>query len=387
MFGSIFTRTGAPSTPSKNSNMHLNRTSSEAGEFTIAGSLVFADVPKTPKTRRKSDIHDLLPEMLSHHNSEENAFQFLRLGETISTFYTMDTAFYSVGAKSVTRCVEVGSGKPYVMKQRLKDAYGGDNERHWRRVMERLLRMEPNRHVVAIHRVLEDDTAFYIVMDECNGGQLFDLLLKESAITQRECKRIIREILTAVGHLHDNGLIHRDIKPENIMLSNVDGESRIQLIDFDTCEEMASRRLSAAVTPSKGSLCRRSSRVIGTLGYIAPESFNGEYSTASDLFSIGIIFFILMTGDMPFDDGIYLTAKVEGAEDELQTVGSPQTKRVFSQLVESQIDWTMSPWPQLPLARDLCQRLLETNPDNRLSSCDEALAHAWLAGAPTTQPV
>jgi serine/threonine protein kinase len=248
--------------------------------------------------------------------------------------------------------------------------------------MEKLLRCERSRHIVALHEVLEDEAAFYIVMEECDGGQLFDLLLRESSMPTRECKRIVREILLAVEFLHDHGLIHRDIKPENIMLRQENGEKVIKLIDFDTCDEIAPRRLSLAVSPSDRPLKRRSTRIIGTLGYIAPESFNGEYSTASDLFSIGVIFFILMTGDMPFDDAIYHTkAGPEEEEDDIQVVGSPRARRVASMLTSTQIDWNMSPWPQLPMARDLCQRLLATDPDLRISSCEDALAHPWLASA------
>ena len=211
-----------------------------------------ADFLKTPKARRKSDIHDLLPEMLSRHDSETNAFHVIRVGESLCDLYAVDAAFYSVGGKSVTRCKELSSGKVFVMKRRAKDSYGTEVERHWRRVMERLLQMPRNPHIVSIHEVVEDEEAFYIVMDECDGGQLFDLLLRESSMTQKECKRIIRQLLIAVGHLHTNGLIHRDIKPENVMLQKQEGENRLKLIDFDTCDEIVSRRLSiATVTPKK----------------------------------------------------------------------------------------------------------------------------------------
>jgi len=213
------------------------------------------------------------------------------------------------------------------MKKRLKEGYGNEIERHWRRVMEKLLRAERNKHVVAIREILEDDEAFYIVMEECNGGPLLDLLLRESAMTAKELKRIVREILLAVDYLHDLGLIHRDIKPENLMLSNENGESVIKLIDFDTCEEIVSRRLSVAITPSEKTHRRRCTRVVGTLGYIAPESYNGEYSTASDLFSVGVVFWIIMTGDLPFDDSIYHSSPVNDEEDgDIELVGKPKIK-------------------------------------------------------------
>jgi calcium-dependent protein kinase len=306
--------------------------------------------------------------------------------ESIADYYLIDESLYAFGTKSVSRCIEKATGQRFVIKRRSKEGYTGDVERHWRRVMERLLRADPNRHIVAIYEILEDDVAFYIVMEECTGGQLFDLLLRESTMSTKELKRIIREILLAVEYLHDIGLIHRDIKPENIMLTNENGDSVIKLIDFDTCDEIVSRRLSVALTPGGPERLsrRKSTQIIGTLGYIAPESFNGEYSTASDLFAVGVIFFILITGDMPFDDSIFQAR--DPGEDDFESVDSPRAKRVHASLMNLHIDWDVNPWPQVPLARDLCQKLLELNPDKRLSSCEEALRHPWLSsvGVPAT---
>lgn len=361
--------------PSKYLVSELRRTSSGNGEVLENGFIERSDGLKTPRMRRKSDIHELLPEMLSRNDSETNTFHVLKSGESISDLYEVREAFYSIRGKSVTKCKEVCSGREFVMKRRAKDAYGSEVERHWRRIMDRLLQLPPNLHVVSIHEVVEDSEGFYIVMEECDGGQLFDLLLRESYMTRRECKKIVRELLEAVGHLHDNGLIHRDIKPENVMLHRSDsGETIIKLIDFDTCEEMLPRRLSMvqAMTPKK-----RSTRVVGTLGYIAPESFRGEYSPASDLFSVGVIFYILMTGDMPFDDLIYKASPGE-ADDDIELAGSPRSRKVESRLATSKIDWNISPWSQLPTARDLCQRLVATNVLDRISTVQEALNHPWL---------
>jgi serine/threonine protein kinase len=106
--------------------------------------------------------------------------------------------------------------------------------------------------------------------------------------------------LTSVKHQHDQGIIHRDIKPENIMFKEQEVAQAqrqqkakgkevgtIKLIDFDTCQEW---------TPQSP----KSKRIIGTLGYIAPEGYLGEYTPLSDLWSIGVILYILMTVRTPF---------------------------------------------------------------------------------------
>jgi serine/threonine protein kinase len=353
--------------------------------FPLASTpLVFGTI-RTPKTRRKSDIHELLPELIARNDSEGRPFTFIGPDRDISELYIIDAAFYSAGGKSVTRCTEIQTDRTFIMKRRTREGRGGESERRWCRIMERIIRLVHHPHIVSIHEICEDQNAFYVIMEECNGGQLLELLLNKNLMTQRECKGIIQQILSAVDHLHENGLIHRDIKPENIMFDTTHmGETIIKLIDFDTCEEIGSRRLSLAVNPSDRPLRKRSTTVVGTLGYIAPECFNGEYSFASDLYSIGVIMYILMTGDLPFDDDIYNSppGSVEQScmVEQLQIAGSPKSRRVQSKLTNLEIDWEVPPWSQLPMARDLCTRLLNPDPSERISSCTEALGHPWLSG-------
>ena len=384
----------------KSSNTReLQRTASETDNTESANTP--ANVPATPVLkRRKSDINELLPELLHRED-----VTFRHLESKITDLYELDTPFYTVGAKSVTRCKCLKTRVSYVMKKRVRDPAAPESERAWRSIMSKILRIDFCPNLVQIHEILEDETSFYIVMEECSGGQLLDYLLNKATMTQRECKRLVRDILIALAKLHEVGLIHRDIKPENIMFSNTDFENEetnhLKLIDFDTCEEVGSDKLSiSATTPSRK---RRSRRVIGTLGYIAPESFNGEYSAASDMFSVGIILFILITGDMPFDDSIYHISSgdnkteangVDGVADtdpldDIQIVGSPRNKRVVNELKASKIDWDMNPWPQVPQARNLCQRLLELDPDELLSSAKDALIHPCLTASKSvpTSPI
>ncbi|CAJ1351657.1 unnamed protein product [Effrenium voratum] len=190
-------------------------------------------------------------------------------------------------------------------------------------------------------------------------------------VPERECKRIMREILEAVDHIHSRGLIHRDIKPENIMFHDTSNEPNspktqaakkaVKLIDFDTCLEYEPQ------SP-------RAKHVVGTLGYLAPEALQGEYSPASDLWSVGVILYILMTGDMPFEQDMF------GEQLRDTRCGSATMNSIYYKLKNANIDFECEPWPSFPQARDLCQQLLAFQPEDRSPSARAALNHPWLSG-------
>lgn len=270
----------------------------------------------------------------------------------------------------VARATCKRSGVDVIVKMRgRKFAVGGENV--WRSLLNRILNLEEHTNVLGVKDVLEDDTMYYIIMERCSGGELFDFLQTETDVPERECKRIMKEILEAVDHIHARGLIHRDIKPENIMFHDTTGDQMtpnmrqqkkaIKLIDFDTCQEYEPHSPKAK-------------HIVGTMGYIAPEALKGDYSPASDLWSVGVILYILMTGDMPFSSEVF-------GEDPGDTrCGSSSMEQLYSKLQFAEIDFECEPWPSFPQAKDLCQQLLAFSPGDRSPSARAALSHPWLQG-------
>lgn len=310
------------------------------------------------------------PSRASGSATDERRIQVIQPPNRLEDLYEFCDKIYDAGDRSKifgAKCRK--SGKDVAIKMRGKRFFGThEHSMVWRSVLTRMLNLETNSHVLGLNCVLEDADAYYIVMEKCEGGELFDFLLNETDVPERECKRIMREILLAVDHIHTQGLIHRDIKPENIMFAedHRDGSPKtVKLIDFDTCQEYV---------PSSPS---RTTRIVGTPGYIAPESFKGEYTPASDLWSVGVIFYILMTGDTPFPEDVFCDDI-----DKSNYVGTMKMDMIYRKLETVKIDFDCCPWPDFPQARDLCMSLLSFNPGDRSPSAREALKHPWFVGEP-----
>eukprot|EP00922_Rhytidocystis_sp_ex-Travisia-forbesii_P002404 GHVS01003522.1.p1 GENE.GHVS01003522.1~~GHVS01003522.1.p1 ORF type:complete len:708 (-),score=87.09 GHVS01003522.1:320-2275(-) len=272
--------------------------------------------------------------------------------------------------EAVCRKTSAGRIVKTIQKDRLSGCQTGLDE--WRSMSTKILQMPPNRAIMNIVEVKESMDQFFLISEKLEGGELFDYLLTEQAIPEETCKYIMRQIGTAASLLHANNLVHRDIKPENIMFRHCRKNAKLDhnvgmcskhyrklhelaLIDFDTC------KLLNAPPEVRGG--RR--RLVGTYGYLAPEVLkHGHYSVVSDLWSIGVILYILMTGISPLP----LEAMV----------GSREALVVLLRAEKYGIDFNVSPLPDFPLARDLCRRLLCFDVEQRCSSTSEMLAHPWL---------
>jgi len=261
-----------------------------------------------------------------------------------------------------------------VMKIRSKESlHKQDHEESFRKSMVRLLNLPPHAGVMPLEEVLEDDRHYYVVMERAVGGSFFRSLLHEfrdGAMPHSAVRRVLRELLEAIGHVHRHGLLHRDIKPDNLVMqlhndpSSPRGKARkVVLIDFDHADPDFSRNHQT-----------KSDSVFGTIGFTAPETFLGYYSISSDLYSVGVILYLLMAGKLPHDCGSF-HKRVCGTP---STAGRNWRTEIHAFLKGHPIDWSCDPWPDHSDCKDLCARLLASEPQGRPSTAEEALSHRWL---------
>lgn len=152
-----------------------------------------------------------------------------------------------------------------------------------------ILREISHPNIIRIVDMFEDETSFYMVTELCLGGDLFskieEMLDKHKAFSEKQCAFIIEQILMAINTCHKNSICHRDLKPENILF---DSEGKIKVIDFGTAKK---------IDPEAGI-----KGVKGTPYYVAPEIIQQvNYNEKCDIWSIGVIMYILLTGNPPFN--------------------------------------------------------------------------------------
>jgi serine/threonine-protein kinase len=195
-----------------------------------------------------------------------------------------------------------------------------------------------------VMRVFADEkrSRVYMVMEWCDG-RLLRQILDDGRIPSDRAVRIAIGILDALDYIHANGVVHRDLKPENIM---VDENDNIKLIDFGIASDAAARRLTYA----------NFTATLGTPNYISPEQVKGKRGDGrSDLFSVGVILYEMLTGKLPFSGPNPLAAMND------RLLNHPTPPRVADPSVS----------PQL---QEIIYRALERDPTNRYA---KAQAFKW----------
>jgi calcium-dependent protein kinase len=150
-----------------------------------------------------------------------------------------------------------------------------------------ILRSLDHPNIVKMHEFFEDINRFYIITEISKGGELFDEIIRRKQFTENDAAIIMKHIFHCVNYCHTNHIVHRDLKPENIMLEENKDFSQIKIIDFGFSRHFESDEI---IHEKKG-----------TPYYIAPEVINGQYNEKCDIWSCGVILYIILSGNPPFN--------------------------------------------------------------------------------------
>ncbi|EOX92804.1 hypothetical protein QUC31_003828 [Theobroma cacao] len=242
-------------------------------------------------------------------------------------------------------CTHKPTGQQYACKSipKRKLICQEDYEDVWREI-QIMHHLSEHPHVVRIRGTYEDQLSVHLVMELCEGGELFDRIVKKGHYSEREAAKLIKTIVGVVETCHSLGVMHRDLKPENFLFDTVDEDAALKATDFG---------LSVFYKPGE-SFCD----VVGSPYYVAPEVLRKHYGPEADVWSAGVILYILLSGVPPF-----------WAETEMG---------IFRQILQGKIDFDSEPWPAISeSAKDLIRKMLDRNPKGRLTAY-QVLCHPWI---------
>ncbi|KAJ8436597.1 hypothetical protein Cgig2_031538 [Carnegiea gigantea] len=213
-----------------------------------------------------------------------------------------------------------------------------------RREVQIMHHLTGHRNIVELKGAYEDRHSVNLVMELCAGGELFDRIIAKGHYSEREAAKLFCQIVTVVYNCHSMGVMHRDLKPENFLFLSPAEDSPLKATDFG---------LSVFFKP--GEVFRD---LVGSAYYVAPEVLRRNYSAEADVWSAGVILYILLSGVPPF-----------WGENE---------QGIFDSILRGQLDFSSEPWPSISSsAKDLVRKMLRQDPKERLSALD-ALHHPWM---------
>ncbi|ORM39641.1 Calcium-dependent protein kinase 4 [Babesia sp. Xinjiang] len=244
----------------------------------------------------------------------------------------------------VLLCLNRTTGQQYAVKVIIKTSVkrNKDHESLLREV--NVLKSLDHPNIMKIFEFYEDDKYYYFVTELYTGGELFDEIVSRKCFSENDAAKIIKQVLSGINYMHKQKVVHRDLKPENLLLESKSPNANIKIIDFGLSTH-----------------CDVNSKMkdkIGTAYYIAPDVLKGVYDSKCDIWSVGVILYILLCGFPPFN-GANESEIIKKVQTGKYTFDMPQWRKVSES------------------AKDLIARMITYNPAKRISAA-EALEHHWL---------
>uniref|UniRef100_A0A8D3AI30 calcium/calmodulin-dependent protein kinase n=1 Tax=Scophthalmus maximus TaxID=52904 RepID=A0A8D3AI30_SCOMX len=271
------------------------------------------------------------------------------MATTTCTRFTDEHQLYEElgkGAFSVVRrCVKLCTGQEYAAKIiNTKKLSARDHQKLEREA--RICRLLKHSNIVRLHDSISEEGFHYLIFDLVTGGELFEDIVAREYYSEADASHCIQQILEAVLHCHQMGVVHRDLKPENLLLASKCKNAAVKLADFGLAIEVQGDQQAWF-------------GFAGTPGYLSPEVLRKEaYGKPVDIWACGVILYILLVGYPPFWD-----------EDQ---------HKLYQQIKAGAYDFPSPEWDTVtPEAKNLINQMLTINPAKRITA-QEALKHPWV---------
>ena len=203
-------------------------------------------------------------------------------------------------------------------------------------------------NIIKLYEYFESANSLYLIMEECYGGELFDRIMEhienKEMYTEKEAAEIIRQVMSAVEYCHNNGIVHRDLKPENLLYLKKGSEENnpLKVIDFGLSQTLDMKKILSSK--------------VGTAYYVSPEILAGKYNEKCDIWSVGVILYVLLSGEPPFN--------------------GPSDGAIYSKIKKMKFDFPAHKWNNISSeAKDLLAHMLVS--ENERYSASQVLSHPW----------
>ncbi|XP_051557764.1 MAP kinase-interacting serine/threonine-protein kinase 2-like [Myxocyprinus asiaticus] len=293
--------------------------------------------------------------------------------------YKLQDDVLGEGAYAVVQtCISLITNKEYAVKI-IEKRPGHSRSRVFREV-EMLYQCQGHRNILELVEYFEEEDKFYLVFEKLRGGSILTHIHRRQHFNEQEASIVVQDIASALDFLHNKGMAHRDLKPENILCEHSDRISPVKICDFDLGSGIKLNSDSSPIsTPELLTPC-------GSAEYMAPEvveAFNEEasiYDKRCDLWSLGVILYIMLSGYPPFVGHCGTDCGWDWGEP-CQACQS----MLFESIQEGKYEFPEKDWAHIsPAAKDLISKLLVRDAKDRLSAA-QVLWHPWVKGcAPNT---
>jgi len=292
--------------------------------------------------------------MSNNNKKDEKKTVFSRLGKFFRGKSTKDAVMENYDIKEklgsgtfavVKLCIDKSTGEKWAIKILDKTSKDANLEMMSREV--EIMEQIQHKNIIYMREMFDTPTKMYLIMELVTGGELFDRIVNRGSYSEKDASNVVRQIVSAIEYLHSMGIVHRDLKPENLLYANENPDADIKIADFGL----------SRILPDDAML----KTACGTPGYVAPEVLKGRgYGKEVDMWSVGVIMYILLCGFPPFyDDNVQI---------------------LFEQILSGHFEFPAQYWGGVSeSAKDLIRKLLTVPVKQRLTAT-QALQHPWLIG-------